>query len=317
MKRLLLAITATAMTGALTAAGLLAAASHPAKTGKRSHPRGQVLQASAQPAATRCHGHQPSLPFTGVAVNPPITAQAGSFATATRTHLGIIEFYAAFGKPFTQHEARQAASLGALPLIQLNPRHVSLASITAGKWDGYLRHYAAAVQTFRCPLGLSFGHEMNGWWYPWGRPRSSPAEFTAAWRHIHDIFASAHASNVIWSWDPDHGGSPASQWWPGAAYVDWIGVDGYQRPGQTFSSIFGRQLANIRSFTSKPVFLAETAVAPGSQQQAQIAGLFEAVRKFRLAGLVWFDLDRKEPWRLEGNRAGIAAFRAGTQSLQQ
>jgi len=41
----------------------------------------------------------------------------------------------------------------------------------------------------------------------------------------------------------------------------------------------------------------------------QITGLFAAVRKFRLTGLVWFDLDAKEPWRLEGRPAGLAAYR--------
>jgi mannan endo-1,4-beta-mannosidase len=319
VRRVLLTGVTLAMTGGLTALGLLAVA-HSPRIALHSSPSraagARVRRASASTATDACRGREPSLPFTGIAVNPPIVARAKSFAAATGARPQVVEFYTAFGKPFSRPEADQVASLDAVPLVQLNPRHASLASIAAGKWDPYLRRYAAAVRAFRCPLALSFGHEMNGWWYPWGEPDSSPAEFIAAWRHIHAVFTAAHASNVIWSWDPDHGGSKASRWWPGAAYVDWVGLDGYQRPGQTFASIFGRQLANIRSFTAKPVFLAETAVAPGPQQQAQITGLFAAVRRYRLAGLVWFDLNRKEPWRLEGRPAAIAAFRAGMRSLR-
>jgi hypothetical protein len=155
---------------------------------------------------------------------------------------------------------------------------------------------------------------MNGSWYSWGRPRTSPATFIAAWRHIFRIFAAEHVRNVTWSWDPDHvwqpdhGGSWASEWWPGAAYVNWVGIDGYQRPGETFNSIFRRQLANIRSVTSKPVYIAETGVQPSASEASQISGLFTAVRRYRLAGLVWFDINRKEQWKLEGNPTGLAAF---------
>ena len=50
------------------------------------------------------------------------------------------------------------------------------------------------------------------------------------------IFAQGRVTNVIWSWDPSHqyqevtagqGRAPASKWYPGNKYVDWIGLDGY------------------------------------------------------------------------------------------
>ncbi|MGP7998404.1 MAG: glycoside hydrolase family 26 protein [Streptosporangiaceae bacterium] len=235
--------------------------------------------------------------------------------------MDVIEFYSGFPRAFPSHEARQAAGRGALPLIQLNPRGISLASIAVGHYDAYLRTYAHAVRTFRCRVVLSFGHEMNGSWYSWGRPQTSPATFIAAWRHIYRVFKAEHVHNVIWSWDPDHvwqsshGGSWASEWWPGAAYVDWIGIDGYQRPGQTFNSIFAKQLANIRSITRRPVYIAETGVEPGVEQPSQISALFAAVRQDHLAGLIWFDIDRKEKWRLEGDPLGLTAFHKAVAEL--
>lgn len=284
-----------------------------------------AVQPSLPPAAAdspagkplRCHRAKVRTPFAGIAIDPQIGPHVTSFEKATGAHIRVVEFYNAFGKPFQLWEAQQATALGALPLIQLNPRNVSLARIAAGQYDPSIKGYASAVRDFRRCVILSFGHEMNGWWYPWGRPWTTPRTFIAAWRHIHDIFTAEHATNVIWSWDPTHqyhkyrhvAASFASEWYPGNRYVDWVGVDGYLGHGETFAQIFARQLRNIRKVTSKPVFLAETGVAGGSGQVWQIAGLFAALRKYNISGLIWFDLNRKQPWRLEGRPAALAEYR--------
>lgn len=259
-------------------------------------------------------------PFTGIATNPLIGAHVKSFEQATGSHLQIVEYYNSFSTKFQSWEAKQVIALGALPFIQLNPRHVRLTAIAAGKYDAQIRTYADAVRAFRCTVMISFGHEMNGWWYPWGRPDTTPATFIAAWRHIYRIFARQHVLNVIWSWDPTHQynfkvASLASEWYPGNAYVDIVGIDGYLGKGQNFKEIFAPQLANIRSVTSKPVFLAETGVAGGIHQARQIANLFASLRSYHLSGLVWFDLNRKQPWRLEGRPTALAAYRKAIKGL--
>jgi mannan endo-1,4-beta-mannosidase len=280
-------------------------------------------QATPAPATDRCEKDRLRLPFAGIAINPGITSHVQAFRRATGAHIQLVEYYNPFTSPFQGWEARQATALGALPLIQLNPRDVSLARIASGRYDGLIRRYADAVKAFRCRIAISFGHEMNGWWYSWGMPSTRPATFISAWRHIHDLFRREGVSNVIWSWDPSHMyqdypgkvATPASEWYPGDAYVDWVGLDGYLRPGQTFRTVFHSQLHVIRSVTSKPVYIAETGVARGPGQVRQIAGLFAAVRSDHLTGLVWFDLDGKEPWRLEGRPAALAAYRKAAASL--
>jgi mannan endo-1,4-beta-mannosidase len=317
MRRRTVAAAVALPVGAALVVGLLVLATRPSSLLHPSTVMRTPSKSSATPVPAACIDRKVPTPFTGVAINPPITEAAQSFSHATKTKLSIIEFYSGFPRPFPRYEAKEAVASGALPLIQLNPRHVSLASIADGRYDSYLRNYARVVRAFRCRVVLSFGHEMNGFWYSWGRPRTSPVTFIAAWRHIYRFFKREHVQNVTWSWDPDHvwqpdhGGSLASQWWPGAAYVDWIGMDGYQRPGETFKSIFAKQLANIRSFTKKPVFIAETGVQPSADRTSQISGLFSALRRYDLTGLIWFDINRKEPWKLEGDPAGLAAFHKG------
>lgn len=321
MKRTALATLAMPFAAAAAFGGLLAATHHVAI------PALTPTTASSGPGAATisgpCERAKLPTPFTGIAINPQITAHVRAFRRATGAHIRLVEYYNPFTSPFQRWEAQQAVALGALPLIQLNPRKVSLAQIAAGRYDQHIRQYADAVRSFRCQVVISFGHEMNGWWYTWGLPTTTPATFIAAWRHIHGVFAREGVRNVIWSWDPSHlyqhfrteSASPASEWYPGDAYVDWVGIDGYLRSGQTFRGIFAHQLRNIRSVTSKPVYLAETGVAGSPTQAGQIAQLFAALKKYNLTGLVWFDLNRKQPWRLEGRPAGLAAYRRAVAKL--
>jgi mannan endo-1,4-beta-mannosidase len=284
-------------------------------------PSASPLGSRAAADAARCRRGITRRPFIGIAINPRITAHVRSFQHVTGAHIQMVEFYNPFTKPFQRWEVQQATALGVLPLIQLNPRHVSLARIAAGRYDGMVRQYADSVRDFRCRVVISFGHEMNGWWYTWGEPRTSPATFIAAWRHIHNIFVAEGATNVVWSWDPSHQyryqATMASRWYPGSAYVDWVGIDGYLGRGQTVAQVFGTQLRDIRRVTSKPVYFAETGVAGGPDQSWQIAALFAALKTYNLTGLVWFDLNRKQPWRLEGRPAGLAAYRKAVATLMR
>ena len=96
--------------------------------------------------------------------------------------------------------ATTAANDGAVPLVQINPTNTNVAAIAAGQYDSYLSTYAKAVRAYHHPVILSFGHEMNGYWYSWGYTHTSPAVFVAAWRHIVTLFRTLEVQNVTWLW---------------------------------------------------------------------------------------------------------------------
>jgi hypothetical protein len=244
--------------------------------------------------------------FAGLAVKQRIEVNTRTFAKVTGHKPQIVEFYNPILKPFAKGQALEVVNAGQIPLIQLNMFNVSAQRIAAGIYDHRLKIYAQAVRKFGCVIVLSLGHEMNGWWYPWGsRTGTTPAEFIAAWRHLHDLFARQGVRNVIWSWDPTHQyksprapgkvATPASEWYPGRKYVDWVGIDGYLNYDtnghpQNFAEIFDYQLRDIRRVAPhKLVYLAETAVPSGPAALRQIDNLFSGLKAYHLAGLVWFD----------------------------
>jgi len=267
----------------------------------------------------------PASPLVGVYEPgaPGSWSQITQFTDATGVKPRIALYYSSWHDPFSTSFALAAWGHEAYVLVQLEPKGVPLASIAAGTSDAYLRSYADAVRAFGHPVILSFGHEMNGTWYSWGDGHTPPSTFVAAWRHIVRVFRAAGAANVTWLWTVNSiegAASSLSQWWPGAAWVNWTGIDGYYyQATDSFGSVFGSTIADIRTFSSAPVLIAETAVGTTADRESQIDALFAGVRAEQLAGVVWFDEAQHagvyhQDWRLEDDPDALAAFTAAVET---
>ena len=234
----------------------------------------------------------------------------------------MVVYYSGWLEPFKVGFASTAIKNGAVPLVQINPTHTSIAAIASGQYDNYLRTYAKAVRAYRHPVILSFGHEMNGYWYSWGYTRTSPAVFVAAWRHIVTLFRKLGIQNVTWLWTINtvHKQTrvPApGPWWPGSSFVNWVGIDGYFiNSSSAFNSVFGPTIVYVRKLTAKPILIAETSAIPKSSQPAKVTELFAGINLYGLLGFVWFNTNGKKDWRLR-DAAAIAAFRRGAESYQR
>jgi mannan endo-1,4-beta-mannosidase len=230
--------------------------------------------------------------------------------------------YVAWGSRFDARAAVNAWNYGALYYMAWEPFGASVQQIAAGGSDAYITRFARAVRSLDVPIALSFGHEMNGNWYPWGSEAVSPTTFVAAWQRIHRLFAKAGAHNVIWVWNPNII-NPLPQvqlkpYWPGASYVDWVGLTGYFALSgpHTFAGIFGPTMREIRHFTTKPFIIAETAVETGPLEGPSATSLVQGVAHNRdVLGFIWFDFNKDGvDWRLESRppvRADLAAAVAG------
>lgn len=262
----------------------------------------------------------PARPLIGVyEPGVPGYTQISQFASTTGVQPRVVLYYSEWGENFQASFATKAWNHGAYTFAQLQPTDTTLASVAAGGSDSYLKRLAGQVRDFGHPVILSFAHEMNGDWYPWGAGHATPAQFIAAWRHVVQVFRSQGADNVTWVWTVNsiNLGSPAlRQWWPGSKWVNWVGIDGYYYFSyQNFANVFGQTLAEIRTFTGDPAFIGETAVGPGPDASSQVAGLFAGAAADHLAGLVWFDRAQDDPpyhldWHLADDPAALTAFRA-------
>jgi hypothetical protein len=247
------------------------------------------------------------------------------FAAATGAAPELALYYSAWFERFAAGFAAQAHAHGAVPFVQIQSGREPLAGITAGRFDAFLRAYALSVKAYGHPVVLSFDHEMNGGWYPWGAGHTAPAVYIAAWRHVVGVFRAVGASNVTWMWTVNSTNVATDslrQWWPGSAYVGWVGIDGYYYYStDTFASVFGATVAQVRKFTTAPVLIAETAVGTTADRDAQITGLFAGVKADKLLGLVWFDEKQDkgvyhQDWRLENDPPALAAYRAAVKAAR-
>ena len=239
-----------------------------------------------------------------------------AFTTATGVQPNVVVYYSGWLESFQAGFAASVTNAGAVPLVQMNPTNASVSAITAGQYDAYLRSYAEAVRAYHHPVIISFGHEMNGYWYSWGYRHTSPAAFVAAWRHIVTLFRAQGAQNVTWLWTINtihkHARVPApGPWWPGNSYVTWVGIDGYFTDSSAvFASVFGPTIVYVRALTHDPILITETSVTPAASQPTKIANLFAGIHLYGLLGFVWFNSVDKIDWRLS-SPAAVAAFRRG------
>jgi mannan endo-1,4-beta-mannosidase len=252
---------------------------------------------------------------------PASYAGIDQFGQAIGKQPDLAPYYSSWGQPFAAAFARAAAQHGAAPLVQINPAHVRLTAITAGRYDGYLRRYADAVRAYRHRVIIGFAHEPNGYWFSWGYSHATAASFVAAWRHIVNVFRAQGASNVTWLWtiniiSAKGGIQPPAPWWPGGSYVNWVGIDGYYyKPSWTFAPLFGPTIKAVRALTRDPILISETA-AGDADQPTKITNLFAGTRAYGLLGFVWFNVNKEQNWQVTSPRA-VAAFRRGVTAYQR
>jgi mannan endo-1,4-beta-mannosidase len=247
-----------------------------------------------------------------------------SFATMAGRQPNLVGYYSGWKQRFASSFAETVRGHGAATILQMDPTGVAISAIAAGAYDAYLRSFADSVRKYGHAVIIGFGHEMNAPWYSWGYGHTPAKVFVTAWQHVVTVFRNQGADNVTWLWtinaDTPRTG-PIAAWWPGAGYVTWIGIDGYYYlPSDTFASVFGKTIGQVRAFADKPVLLSETAVGQEAGQALKIPGLFAGMRRYGTLGLVWFDIAQNDglyhqDWRIEDSPAAEAAFRLGASTL--
>ncbi|MET0424506.1 MAG: glycosyl hydrolase [Actinoplanes sp.] len=195
--------------------------------------------------------------------------------------------------------------------------------ITSGASDKNIALMANRLAGLKRPVLLRYGWEMNGNWFAWDGAHNGkkPAGFITSWRRLHRIFAEEGATNVAWVWSPNWNSGPDVAWnkfqhyYPGDAYVDWVGVSGYNFSSESPKTLFS---PIVKAYGKrKPIMLAETAaINHGKHSKARwIKKLSSYVSATPSIGaVVWFDTDQQKGtsrnFRPDTDAEALAAYRA-------
>jgi mannan endo-1,4-beta-mannosidase len=275
----------------------------------------------AQSAQSRC-GQPAGGRYVGISV--PHTALIAPTEKAMGITANVVSLYYSIGQAVDMNTVESLCARHILPILEFDSDTIPVSQITAGAADPYLKNLAQQIAIMHEPVGVDFDHEFNGKWYRWGYTYITPAQFVAAWRHIVTIFRQNGAGNAIWIWNPNVTMEAPSTtadlqpWYPGNAYVNWVGLDGYYfGAGQDYVNIFNHTIGQVRALTNDPVILMETGASPVSGRVRAIANLFNGAEKTRgLLGLIYFDYDKDagHDWYINNDPPALAAFRTGASA---
>jgi len=278
---------------------------------------------AAGPSATRLA----PVPQSGVRIgfSAPTPKAVTRVAALAGVSPAYVETFAGPGSAFPSAWASLAAKDNATLVIQLDTGSIPLSHVAAGDDDAWLRSYAKAVAAWPRPVAIGIDHEFNGPWWPWSYQHETPASFTAAWRHIVDVFRQEGAK-PSWVWTISNVTGPQAAgvepYWPGADYVTWIGINAYYyRASDTFASVFTPVLAEARAISGDPVLVTETGANPASGRVRAIGDLYEGIAGTPgTLGFIWFDYDKASAhgdphnWLLDNDPAALGAFREAEEA---
>src|SRR4051794_8300458 len=280
-----------------------------------------TANAACTPHALLC----PERIYVGASVEGWLSdpAAADAFTEATGVSPSVAMYFYDFGGRVDSAALKRLSDSGRLPMMTWEPwNHTtpsanpySLQAIAAGEFDTYLSAQGKALAAVGAPVAVRFAHEMNGDWYPWGQGANgnTPADYVAAYRHVHDVLIAAGASNVVWVWSPittiSKPNVPLAPLYPGDDYVDWVGLSVYfSASTSTYAADVPPTLRQLAQFApAKPLYVAETSVLPGPNRPAMIRDLITGLLTIpNLVGLTWFNQDTSQDYRID-NDPGAAA----------
>jgi mannan endo-1,4-beta-mannosidase len=240
-----------------------------------------------------------------------------------------IHFSSNFSYKFDSVAFKNVKDRGAVPVFSWAPTGIPIADVANGKYDTYMREWATAAKLHAGEIVLKFSWEMNGTWFSW--TGQDPAVYKAMWTRAHGIFQSVGATNVKWHFcpnvDPYNKFRRFEDYYPGNAFVDYIGADGYnQGGGQTFEFLFATTYDRLRTVSgNKPFIVGETActeATSGVSKADWITAMFKSLptRFPGITGLVWFhkveaDGSGHSDWVIDSSAASLSAFKAGIAGL--
>lgn len=233
-------------------------------------------------------------------------------------------YYMSWLAPFPTGLNALAKANGAALYLNLEPQdpwgggaNPAVPDIAAGKYDSWLTQIGQAIKAGGNTCRVTWAHEMNGDWYPWGTQAVTAQQWVAGWTHVYQVIKAAAGNLAQMTWCPNNndGGRAVTPYWPGQNLVDVVAMDAYLNTAsasQTFASFIAPTVTEIRKLTSSPIWNAETGVE-GTNRSARITQFVSDMHSAGLSGFTWFNEGDflLQPAELSALTAAVNAWDAG------
>ncbi len=181
-------------------------------------------------------------------------------------------------EPFPIEEFKAIYDDGRIGMITLQPltldlKWIAVPEFLTGQHDEKIIEMAQMLKSIDEPVFVRLLNEMNGDWDPWcawffGKDTDL---YIYAWQHIVDLMRDHGGDKLIFVWNPHDRSYPDFDWnnahlyYPGDAYVDWVGLTGYNNgtshPGdiwRDFDQIYKPLYADyLQRYSAKPFMITE------------------------------------------------------------
>jgi beta-mannanase len=265
-------------------------------------------------------------PTGGALSLPAELTDLSDFNQGLARPLSIVELYQTWTRPVLQTQLDRVLASGAIPMITWLCGDTD-AHVAVGVDDSLISHFAASLAAAGTPVLLR--------WFPDPNDtvdnlnclgKAGASGYVDAFRHIHDLFVAAGASNVsfVWSVDTTAGGTDWRDYFPGNRATDWIAADARYAattaPGEpALASEFAGWYSDFSS-SGKPLMISDAA-APAAAQTAYFRVLLKllSTQLRDVKAFVYFDAPDKSAVprvRFSLGLSGLRAFQALSQDAR-
>ena len=230
---------------------------------------------------------------------------------------------------------------GSVPAVSYDLQ-VTNPQVLAGAIDPQVDALAAGIKGWLAGPDGTYGNgddrrayfrpawEGNGNWYRWspcyyGGGTGSIDEYKAMWRHLYAKFGAAgiDRSRLAWIYSVNATDKVATcsaeALYPGDAYVDWTGIDGYTFTSTTSAlGVFQPMALRLRALSpTKPLSINEwgsdtqTTIGKSAWIDAQFAAAHALGVRMNLS----FNIDKERDWAVYGGGAGDETFASGGSTV--
>ncbi|KRF34625.1 glycoside hydrolase family 26 protein [Nocardioides sp. Soil805] len=267
-------------------------------------------------------------------------ARLDALGRELRTDIAVASYYWGYGDVFPAAPELAHSRGGTRDvLLSWDMGETRFVEWSRGDHDAYLDQIAEAALAYPYDVYVRPWPEMNGDWQSFQPTRDggkayggTPTEFVAAWRHVVDHLRAAGVDNLKWVFNPTVDTyaetTRVGDIWPGAGYVDVLGLDGFNwgkdslwGEWRSFTAVFKKQYQRLtRLHPTAPVWICEVGSkeprrqdgAPRDHRRSKARWITDmmSARAFpRIDTVVWFNEAKERDWRIESSRGSLRAMR--------